>query len=131
MDGGVVSSMVKVAEVVEALLQSSVAVKITVAEPVAPHKSESAVKLLDQITLLQASVAIAPPLLASQALSADVLPDPSQATVWSDAGVPIVGAVVSSIVKIPEVVEVFPHASVAVNITVAEPVAPHKSESPV
>ena len=37
--GGVISSMVKVAEVVGALPQSSVAVKITVAEPVSPHKA--------------------------------------------------------------------------------------------
>ena len=39
--GFVVSSIVKVAVEEEELPQSSVAVKITVAEPVAPHKSDN------------------------------------------------------------------------------------------
>ncbi|WP_291135461.1 hypothetical protein [Flavobacterium sp. UBA7663] len=40
-----------------------------------------------------------------------------------------VGAVLSMIVNVAEVVEVFPQSSVAVNVTVAEPVAPHVSET--
>jgi hypothetical protein len=39
IEGGVISLIVKVAVVVLAFPQSSVAVKVTVAEPVAPHKS--------------------------------------------------------------------------------------------
>jgi hypothetical protein len=86
--------------------------------------------LLLHVTLLHASIAEAPPLLASQELSAAVLPDPSQATVWFAAGVPIEGGVVSTMVNVPEIVDVLPHASEAVKVTVAEPVAPHKSDNP-
>jgi len=43
--GGVVSLIVNVAVVVAALLHASRAVKVTVAAPVAPHRSDSVVKL--------------------------------------------------------------------------------------
>src|SRR5690606_17629940 len=73
--GAVVSSIVKVAVAVAKLPHSSVAVKVTVAEPVAPHSSESDVKLLVQVRLVeQLSEAEAPPLEANQSLSAWVLP---------------------------------------------------------
>jgi len=49
--------MVNVAVVVLAFPHSSVAVKITVAEPVKPQSSESVVKLWLQVTAPQASVA--------------------------------------------------------------------------
>jgi len=55
MLGSVMSSMVKAELVVAVLLQSLVAVKVTVAEPVAPHSSDSAVKSLDQVTSPQMS----------------------------------------------------------------------------
>ena len=61
------SSIVNVAVVFESFPQSSVAVNSTVAEPVAPHKSDRLVKLFDQVTFPQLSVAVAPPLLANQA----------------------------------------------------------------
>ena len=79
--GAVVSSIVNVAVVVAVLPHASVAVKITVALPVAPQSSLNAVKLLLQVTPLHASVAVAPPLLASHAFSAAVLPAPSHSTV--------------------------------------------------
>ncbi|MFL9594370.1 hypothetical protein ACKC5O_20605, partial [Aeromonas schubertii] len=57
--------------------QVSVAVKVTVAEPVAPQVSETELKLLVQVTFEQASVAEAPPLEANHAFNADELPLPS------------------------------------------------------
>jgi hypothetical protein len=61
--------MVKVAVVAALFPQASVAVKVTVAEPVAPQVSETDVKLLVQVTFEQLSLAEAPPLEANQALS--------------------------------------------------------------
>ena len=87
--------MVNVALVVEELPQTSVAVNTTVALPVAPHRSLKAVKSLLHVTLLQASVAVAPPLEANHAFSSALLPKPSQDTVKPEAGVSIEGAVVS------------------------------------
>ena len=92
--GGVLSSMVKVPVVVDLLPQSSVAVKITVAAPVAPHKSLKPGLLLLQVTLLQASVAAAPPLLSNHVLKSSALPDP-HSTVGLLACLVIVGGVVS------------------------------------
>ncbi len=129
-DGLVVSTMVKVAVLEEALPQASLAVKITVAEPVLPHRSESEVKLLLQETPEQISDAVAPPLEASHAASAAWLPLPSHSTVAFDAAV-IDGLVVSTTVKVAVLEEALPQASVAVKITVAEPVLPQRSESEV
>src|SRR5438132_486099 len=95
MLGGVESLIVKVAVVLLALPQSSVAVNLTVAAPVAPHRSLRAVKSLLQVTPPHASVAVAPPWLASQVASAALLPLPSHSTVASAAGVVIEGGVVS------------------------------------
>ena len=61
--------------------QVSVAVKVTVAEPVAPHVSESEVKLLVQVTFEHASLAEAPPLEANHAFKAVEFPLPSHSTV--------------------------------------------------
>ena len=61
MAGGVLSSIVKVAVVEMELLHASVAVNLTVAAPVAPQRSLKAVKSCVQVTLLQASIATAPP----------------------------------------------------------------------
>ena len=82
-----------------------------------------------QVTLEQESEAVAPPLEASQLLRASVLPLPSHSTVRSAATPSRVGAVVSSMVKVAVDVAVFPQSSVAVKVTVADPVAPHSSES--
>ena len=49
MEGSVVSSIVKVAVVVLLFPHSSVAVNMTVADPVAPQSSLNAVKSLDQV----------------------------------------------------------------------------------
>ena len=59
-DGGVVSSIVNVAVVETELFEGSVAVKVTLAEPVTPQPSLKVVKSFVHTTL-QASVAIAPP----------------------------------------------------------------------
>ena len=77
--GAVTSCTVKVAEVVAVFPQASVAVKTTVMA--AEQSFESASKSLVQVTSEQASVATAPPLLASQALMPFWLPDPSHSTV--------------------------------------------------
>ena len=61
--------IVNVADVVEEFPQASVAVKVTVAEPVAPQVSETDAKLLVQVTLEQTSEATAPPFEANQAFS--------------------------------------------------------------
>jgi len=61
ISGAKVSSTKKVAVVELVLPQASMAVKVTVAEPVPPHPSLRVVKLLDQVTALQTSFAPAPP----------------------------------------------------------------------
>ena len=73
--------MVKVAVLVVVLLQASVAVKITVADPVAPQSSLNEVKLWDQVTAPHASDADAPPLVDNHVFKAAVLPAPSHSTV--------------------------------------------------
>ena len=121
--------MVNVAEVSLLLPQSSVAVKVTVALPVAPQSSLSPSKSLDQVTPLQMSLAAAPPWLASQALRASVLPAPSHSTVSSEEAVSMDGAVVSSMVNVAVVSLLLPQSSVAVKVTVTAPVAPQRSLS--
>ena len=130
--GGVVSTMVKVAELVEVFPQASLAVKLTTAEPVEPQRSLSEVKSFDQVTIPeQISEASAPPLEFNQAFNASEFPSPSHSTLWLEAWVVIVGGVVSTMVKVAELVEVFPQASLAVKVTTAEPVAPQRSLSEV
>ena len=90
----------KVAEVVAVFPQASEAVKVTVAEPVAPQVSETKVKLLLQVTEEQASEAEAPPLEVNQAFKAAVFPKPSHCTSKLEARVVIFGLVVSLIVNI-------------------------------
>ena len=97
--GLVVSSMVKVAVDSEKFPQASVALKVTVADPVAPQSSLKAVKLFDQ-TKPQLSVAVAPPLEANQAFKAAVLPAPSHSTVWLVAAIVIEGLTVSCTVMV-------------------------------
>jgi uncharacterized membrane protein YagU involved in acid resistance len=129
--GGVVSTIVNVAAVVLLLPQASVAVNITVAAPVAPHRSLNAVKLFVQVTLPeQISLALDPAWLVNHAANATRLLAPSHSTVVSRAGASIVGGVVSTIVNVADVVLLLPQSSVAVNITVAAPVAPHPSLNP-
>ena len=123
------SSMVKVAETLLALPQSSVAVNVTVAEPVAPQSSLKPSKSLLQVTPLHTSDAVAPPLSFNQPFNASMLPMPSHSTVSSEAAV-MAGFVVSSMVKVAVVLLALPQSSVAVNVTVAEPVAPQSSLKP-
>ena len=77
IEGGVVSSIVKVAVVDAEFPHPSVAVNVTVTEPVAPQSSERALKLLDQPTAEQSSVAVAPPCVANQLFRSSILPFPS------------------------------------------------------
>ena len=107
--------------------QSSVAVNMTIAEPVAPQSSLNALKLLLQVTPLQTSVTVAPPLEVSQASSSEAFPAPSHSTVIAIASASTVGAVVSSIVKIAVVLVALLQSSVAVNTTVTVPVVPQSS----
>ena len=65
--GAVVSSIIKIAVVEVAFPQSSVAVKVTVADPVAPQSSLNTSKSLLQVTFEQLSEADAPPLESNQA----------------------------------------------------------------
>ena len=116
MSGAVVSSMVKVAVVLLALSQSSVAVKITVTDPVAPQSSLNPSKSLLHSMLLQLSVAEAPPLLFNHAFNASMLPMPSHSTVWSAASMSMTGATSSTKVMICSAVLVLPQSSVAVYV---------------
>ena len=52
---------------------------------------------------------------------------PSHSTVWSEAEVSMLGAVVSTMVNVAVVVLTLLQSSVAVKMTVAEPVAPQSS----
>ena len=120
------SRMVKVAEVVLKLPQSSVAVKVTVADPAPPHEVVIEVKLLDQVTPLQTSVADAPPCEFNHAFNCAVLPEPSHSTVLFEAAGKMTGAIVSTMVNVALVLTVLPQASIAVNITGVTPVLPQR-----
>ena len=67
----------KEAVVLVALPQASVAVNVTVADPLAPQSSDRASKSSDQVTPEQASLATAPPWLANHAANSAALPAPS------------------------------------------------------
>ena len=60
---------------------------------------------------------------------APLFPLPSHSTTIFVAEMSRTGFIVSSIVNVADAVVVFPQSSVAVNVTEAEPVAPHSSES--
>ncbi len=122
--GGVVSSMVNVAEDVEVLPQSSATVNITVAVPVAPQPLLNEVKLLLQETLPQSSLASAPPFKASHAFSVSRFPAPAHSIITLIADAKMEGSFVSSTVKMPVEVAVFPQSSVAVKIAFTTEVAP-------
>src|SRR5205085_1490150 len=100
IEGAVLSTIVNVAEVLDALPQSSVAVNVTVALPVLPQPSLRPPKLLLHDTALQTSFAVAPPFEASHAFNAARLPPPSHSTVMPDADVVTDGAFVSLTVTI-------------------------------
>ena len=65
--------------------QASVAVKVTVAAPVAPHQSLNDVKSFVQVTSEHGSDALAPPWELSQLFNSVVLLEPSHSTVSSEA----------------------------------------------
>jgi len=89
-------------------------VNTTVTAPVAPHSSlRLPGKSFDHSTPPQISVAPAPACEFNQSCNSRPFPPPSHCTVRLDAGIPILGAVVSSIVKVATVVDVFPQSSVA------------------
>ena len=130
ISGAVVSSIVKVAEVVEEFPHSSVAVKVTSAFPVSPQSSDKAVKSFVQtIVPSQTSEAVAPPFAFNQLLRSVIFPAPSHSTVKSAAAISIFGGLESVIVKLADVDAKFPQLSVAVKVTVTLPVSPHKSDS--
>ena len=74
---------------------------------------------------------MATPLQLSVAVKTSAAGTESHSTVISPGVESNTGAVVSTIVKVAVVVTVFKSSSVAVNITVALPVAPHSSLKPV
>ena len=123
--GAVVSSVVKVAVVELKFPQASVAVKVTVSDPLAPQASLRPMLSLVQVTPEHPSEASAPPLSANQAVNASVVP--SHSTVLSDAATSIVGSVVSTIVKVASRVKALLLESVRVKVTVSVPVAPQSS----
>ena len=94
--GLVLSCTLNVAEVEAVLPQESFAVKITVTA--VEQSFESALKLLDHVTLEQVSDATAPPLLANQSPIEFWFPSPSHSTVIFKASIVKVGGVLSSIV---------------------------------
>ena len=97
--GLVVSLLLNVAVVVVELPQPSVAVKVTVADPVSPQPPESEVKLLVQIISEQSSVAVAPPFVFNQFWIFSVaLLSILHSIIWSEAEIVITGGVVSWIV---------------------------------
>jgi len=69
-----------VAAVVEVFPHSSVAVKVTKAEPLVPQMMDNEVKSLLHVTFPQLSVATAPPFAASHTVNWAVFPSPSQST---------------------------------------------------
>ena len=131
MLGGTLSKIVNVNVVLALFTHSSVDVKVTVAEPVAPHSSDKPMKSWLQLTSPQTFDVPGPPLDPSQPLSFDSLPPPSHSTVRPDASGPMLGATLSEIVIITVLLALFPHSSVAVKVTVVEPDARHSSDKPV
>ena len=121
MEGAVVSSIVNVAEVVAKLPEPSVTVNVTLAAPVAAHKSLKAVKSLVQVKGPQASVAVAPPFEANHAFRAATLPEPSHSTVELAAASVITGSTLSSTVTVAVVVVWLFDGSVTVKVTVLSP----------
>ena len=79
--GGVVSSIVNVADASTSLPHSSTNVNSTVAEPVAPQSSDKPEKLFDHAASPHASYPDPPPLESNQALSSSKFPLPSHSTV--------------------------------------------------
>jgi hypothetical protein len=75
--GAILSMIVNVADVELALPQASVAKKVAVPVPVAPHPSERPPKEYVHVTAPQLSVADAPPCVLRKVVKAVVLPDPS------------------------------------------------------
>ena len=73
--------------------------------------------------MLQLSVAVAPPLVVNHILNEEWQLD-EQLTVLLQAGVVMTGAVLSATFMLAEVVDVFPQASLAVNVTDTEPLQP-------
>ena len=80
--------------------------------------------------LPQIYVAPAPPLVVNHSFNSARFPWPSHCTVLSVASIPILGAVVSLIVKVAVDSEELPHSSVAIKVIVAVPVSAHPSLSP-
>ena len=115
-DGGVVSTMVRLAETEAVLPVESAAVKVYVVVPAVQAPGVFAPALLDQFmssALVQLSVAVAPPWLASQEAMSAVFPAPSHSMVVSLAAVRI-GSSVSLTFTVKLIVEEFPDSSMAV-----------------
>src|ERR1051325_11229174 len=124
--GAVVSCTVTVRWQVLWLPQASVAVKVTVAVPLAPQPSLRAVKSFVTTALPQVSVALAK---ASHAAICAALPVQSHSNT-ALVGQVISGKVVSCTVRMFVQRLWLPQASVAVQMTVALPLAPQPSLKP-
>ena len=120
--GATLSIIVNVPEEEELNPQASVTVNNTVTVPVAPHVLVIPLKLFDHVKSEQKSIASVPPLLSNHACNSAKLPFPSQTTITSSAALVIGGLFISMIVKVAVVEASLPQPSVAVNITVADPV---------
>ena len=120
--------MVKVSVVSVTLPQSSEAVQVMLASPVAAQSSERSVVVLVTETPPHSSMTVMPPCqMASQALISSTFPLPSHSTTSEPPCGMKVGGVVSSMVNVADVVLVLPWMSVAVKVTKVAPVSPHAS----
>ena len=105
------------------LPHSSVTVKVTVLLPTSLQSND--VMSSDKVT----SPHVSEEPLSMSAVVIEAAPLASKSTVMSSAEA--VGAVVSLMVRMRDVVEAFPQSSVAVNVTMAEPVLPQPLVMPV
>ena len=112
-----VSLTVNVAVVFVAFPHASVAVNITVTA--VEQSLDNELKLFDQVTFEQLSVAVAAPLFCSQLFNALSFPDPSHSTKRLDACTLITGAVVSwTVIICVNVSEILPQSSVTIHVLV-------------
>ena len=95
--GGVLSIIEKMADVVVEFPHASLAVKVTIAEPLLPHNLEIDEKSFVQLTAELLSVASAPPFESSQAFNSLIFPFPSHSTVLFSACLLMTGAVFSTL----------------------------------
>ncbi len=123
ISGAVLSSKVRVLVSVVLLSQSSVTVNVIVVTPVSPHRSvEGAVA--KSLTIVKVPEQSSSAVAEFNQLFITAVFNPSAHSKVRSTGSDISGLVVSSMVKMAEVVLVFPQSSVAVKITSTFPLVP-------